>query len=385
MKPAVIIIATLAVIAALFIGKEFCIPLALAIALAAPFRTPVRLLQQRVGMPPAAGAGVLLLVVIGLLTAAGLGLEAPVRRWSDEAPQTFAKARDRIERFRRPLDRLTGSGSTPTPTPGKSSGAGRSQSRTADSARSSGGNTANGTSPSDVSPSTGPQSASKIGDASGGGGESNVPKFALHFAGITFGLLATGAEVLLLLYFLLAGNDRFLRRFVGELPDIGAKRTAVEIVRDSEQVVGHYLAVTAAINVGQGIVVALVMWAIKMPSPWLWGAATVVLEFLPYVGAIGMMAGLALAGLAAFDSVGHALLAPALYLLISTLQNNLVSPLAYGRRLQLNPYAILVAVLFWGTLWGVAGVFLAVPIAAAARILAERIPELTPLAEFLED
>ena len=67
---------------------------------------------------------------------------------------------------------------------------------------------------------------------------------------------------------------------------------------------------------------------------------------------------LTLAGLATFDGIGQALLPPAVYLTISTLQNNLVSPVAYGRRLRLNPVAILIGVLFWYYLWGVAGAFL---------------------------
>jgi predicted PurR-regulated permease PerM len=111
----------------------------------------------------------------------------------------------------------------------------------------------------------------------------------------------------------------------------------------------------------------------------------VVLEFLPFVGGLLMITMLAIVGLAAFDSPGRVLLAPALYLLASGIQNNVVSPVAYGRGLRLNPFAILVAVLFWGALWGFAGVFLAVPMAAALKALSDRVPALAPLGAFLED
>jgi len=76
-------------------------------------------------------------------------------------------------------------------------------------------------------------------------------------------------------------------------------------------------------------------------------------------------------------------LAPGIYLAITTLQNNLVSPLAYGRRLRLNPVAVLVGVLFWWYLWGVPGAFLAVPIIATLKILGDHVPRLAPLGEFL--
>ena len=79
---------------------------------------------------------------------------------------------------------------------------------------------------------------------------------------------------------------------------------------------------------------------------------TFCLEFIPYLGGAAMIILLSLVGLATFDSVGHAFLPPLVYLAITTLQNNLVSPIAYGRRLRLNPVAVLVGVLFWYALWG---------------------------------
>jgi predicted PurR-regulated permease PerM len=73
------------------------------------------------------------------------------------------------------------------------------------------------------------------------------------------------------------------------------------------------------------------------------------------------------------------------YLTITTLQNNLVSPIAYGRRLRLNPVAVFVGVLFWYALWGVPGAFLAVPILATLKILGDHIEAMAPVGEFLGD
>ena len=143
--------------------------------------------------------------------------------------------------------------------------------------------------------------------------------------------------------------------------------------------------VTALINLGQGALVGLTMWLVGLPNPALWGLLTFALEFIPFLGGAAMMILLALAGLATFDGIGQALLPPAIYLTITTLQNNLVSPVAYGRRLRLNPVAILVGVLFWYYLWGVAGAFLAVPIIATVQILGEPIAALAPVAEFLSE
>ena len=96
-----------------------------------------------------------------------------------------------------------------------------------------------------------------------------------------------------------------------------------------------------------------------------------------------MIIKLALIWLAPIDSVGQAVLPPAIYLAITTLQNNLVSPVAYGQGLRLNPVAVFIGVLFWYGLWGVPGAFLAVPLVATMRILGEHIDGLAPVSEFL--
>jgi predicted PurR-regulated permease PerM len=92
---------------------------------------------------------------------------------------------------------------------------------------------------------------------------------------------------------------------------------------------------------------------------------------------------LAIVAFTTFEGLGHALAVPGSYLAITTLQNNLVSPLVYGQRLRLNPVAVFIGVLFWWTLWGVPGAFLAVPVIATAKVLGDHLPRLRPLGEFL--
>jgi predicted PurR-regulated permease PerM len=140
---------------------------------------------------------------------------------------------------------------------------------------------------------------------------------------------------------------------------------------------------TALINAGQGALVGIATWLLHLPNPVLWGILTFFLEFVPYLGGACMIILLTLVGLATQAGVGRALLPPAVYLTITTLQNNLVSPVAYGRSLRLNPVAVLVGVLFWYYLWGVPGAFLAVPILATIKILGNHVERLAPVSEFL--
>ena len=211
----------------------------------------------------------------------------------------------------------------------------------------------------------------------------HAPGLLANVFGTTTSLLSAIVGVLLLLYLLLAAGDMFLQKLIRVMPLRRDKAAAVEVVHEAEMLVLRYLLVTLLINLGQGTLVALVLWLLKVPSPWLWGLFTVVLEFIPYLGAAIMIGLLTVVAFASFDGWLHILALPGSYLVITTIQNNIVSPIAYGQRLKLNPVAVLVGVLFWWFLWGIPGAFIAVPIIATLKILADRTEGLEAVGEFL--
>jgi predicted PurR-regulated permease PerM len=341
---ALVTIAAVAVAFALYFGREVFIPIALAVVFMALLRPVVRVLE-RVRVPTALAALLVVLSSLALLAGAGAAVVVPVQKFATQAPQAVKKAEAKLGTLVHGLQSVTGA-----------LGSGGEQGAKGGGQGTSGGKTPGAAIPSGV---------------------------AGKALGMTTGFLTSFLEVVLLVWFLLASGDMFLRKLVNVLPLVWEKKRAVDVVRETEAVVSRYLVVSLLINIGQGAAVALAMWLIGMPTPVLWGMMTVLLEFIPYLGGTFMVLFLGLIGLATFDSVGKALLAPGAYLLITTLQNNLVSPILYGRRLKLNPVAVLIAVMVWWFLWGVAGAFLAVPIIAATKVLADRVHGLNPLGEFL--
>jgi len=204
-----------------------------------------------------------------------------------------------------------------------------------------------------------------------------------RFLGTTTTVLSEFVEVFLLLYLLLAADDLFLQKLLHVIPFRQDRKDALHAVDQVESAVLRYVLVTFFINLGQGVIVGVVLWWIGMPNPLLWSIATLVLEFIPYLGATVMIALLAITAMATFDTVGQTLAAPGSYLIITTIQNNVVSPIAYGNRLRLNPVAVLVGVLYWWFVWGTPGAFLAVPIVAALKIVADHSDRFKPAGEFL--
>ena len=362
-ESAVILLAVIAVLAALWVGRELFIPLSIGVVLACLLRPVVeRLVRLRVPTP--AAAAIVVLLVLGALGGLGASLESPLRSMAAQAPKTIAAARTRLESV---TSRLRGMAS---------SGQGAGQSTGAASPRADSTATTR-------SVSAGPQSSAP---QEGGGGPPSGLQGALRSAfGVTASLLSEIVEEVLLAFFLLSAGDAWMRKLSDMSHTRKDAREWPTIAGEMRDVVARYLLVTVLINFTQAIIVGLALWAIGMPTPWLWAALTFVAEFIPYLGGIVMIALLLAAGLAANQGLATALLAPGAYFVVTTLQNNLVSPVAYGKGLRLNPTVILIGVMFWWMVWGVAGAFLAVPILASLRVLGSRVPALAPLAIVLEE
>jgi predicted PurR-regulated permease PerM len=113
-----------------------------------------------------------------------------------------------------------------------------------------------------------------------------------------------------------------------------------------------------------------------MPNPLFWGIVAGLFNFAPYVGALVTTVLLTLGSIAHFDTIGSALIAPGVFILLTTLEGQFVTPSIVGRRLSIIPIAVFISVIIWTWLWGVAGALMAAPILAATKIICENIPAL---------
>jgi predicted PurR-regulated permease PerM len=325
-----VIIAIVAAAGGLYFARDLLIPVALALLFAAVLRPLVRALA-RIKIPPAASATLIVLAILGVL---GIGvslLSQPVQNWVKDAPKTLAAARAKLDKIRRPVQRVSQAMEQAQEEVVGGDRPGQSQA---------------------PAPAAGPQ----------------APSFLARVFGTTASFLSGFFETLVLVFLLLATGDLFRSKVAALMPR-PAEGTAEETVDAAEGVVRHYLVVTALINLGQGAAVGVVMQLIGLPNPVLWGLLTFALEFLPYLGGALMMVLLTIAAFATFEGIGHILLAPGAYLAITTIQNNVISPFAYGYRLQLNPVVVLLGTLAGWFLWGTPGAFMAIPVLAAVKVI----------------
>ena len=195
--------------------------------------------------------------------------------------------------------------------------------------------------------------------------------------------IASAVLSLILLYFLLVYDQAFIAKLVKLLPTLSDKKAAVGIAHDIEEQISRYLFTVTAINVCLGVAVGTAVGLLGLRNPVMWGVMVALLNFIPYLGALTGIICMTIGAALSFDSLEYAFVFPAVYLSFGVLEGSFITPWIMGRSLTLNPVIILLSLTFWGWMWGIVGIILAVPILAAFKILCAHIKPMEPLAEFL--
>ncbi len=210
-----------------------------------------------------------------------------------------------------------------------------------------------------------------------------------HIASVVFNwtgstLIGTG-ETIALLLLLLASGDLFLEKLVQLIPASQDKRHAKQISLEIQSSISRYLLSISLINFGLGIVIGTALYLLGMPNAWMWGAIAAMVNFVPYFGPVLGMIGVALAGLLAYNSLGHGLVPAGVYLGVHLLEANLLTPCILGRSFTLNPVIIFISLMFFVWLWGIIGAFLAVPLLVIFKVICDRVKIMAPLGELLSN
>ena len=131
--------------------------------------------------------------------------------------------------------------------------------------------------------------------------------------------------------------------------------------------VGRYFAAVTVSNSVLGIGTASAMYMLDMPNPLLWGVLAFVLNFVPYAGSATTLVLLTVVALVSFEGAGKAVGVAGTFLMLTTLEGQVLQPVLVGRRLDLSPLVVLVGLWFGGWLWGIPGVALAMPVLVSLK------------------
>ena len=184
------------------------------------------------------------------------------------------------------------------------------------------------------------------------------------------GLLATSAPhvviqlffALLVVFFFLSGWTSMRKQTIVSRGSFEGALTTARVIQQVVDATSTYIGTITLINVTLGAITAAILWQLGMDSPIMWGGIVAVLNYIPYLGPIASALLLFVGGLMVFPDAWAALLPPTIFVGLHMIEANLVTPMIVGKRLTINPLAILVALSFWSWVWGTTGALLAVPL-----------------------
>jgi predicted PurR-regulated permease PerM len=314
-KMAIVLVGTVVAVVAIREAQVILAPVLLAITVGLMFGPVADLLERR-GVPEALSAAVVVLLLLVVIISSGALFYGPLSEWAQRIPVIWQKLQGEIANWKEPLAAI---------------GAIQEQ----------------------------------VKGVLGGGGNVEVTvQDSSAVTGIALLAPAILAQILVFLvslYFFMATRENIRIATLSLCVSRRMRWRTAHVFRDVEQKVSTYLITITAVNFGVGVVVTLLMWAIGMPSPILWGAMAAVLNYVPFVGQGLMALILFLVGLGTTGDLAGGLLPMGLYFAINFVEGNFVSPNLLGRTMTVNPFLIFLSLTFWLWAWGPVGGLIAVP------------------------
>ncbi len=185
---------------------------------------------------------------------------------------------------------------------------------------------------------------------------------------------ATAGLIIVLVIFMLLEREDLRDRFI-RLVGLGDLHRTTAALQDAGKRVGKYLLMQLVVNSLYAFPITIGLWLLGIPNAVLWGLLTLVLRFVPYIGAvIGMILPLFLA---LAISPGWSLVAcvATLFIVTELVSNNVVEPWLYGSHTGLSPLAIIISAIFWSWLWGPLGLMLSTPLTVCLVVLGRYVPQ----------
>lgn len=341
--------AVVVVIAALYLGREFIIPIVLAALIAFSLSPVVRWLEKR-RCPRLLSVLSVSFAVTMLLGMIGWVVVSQMTDFAGQLPQYRTNLLNKVEELK-------------SQSRGPWSGAAVTISEVAERLEETAGKMVGSKAPQGVLPV-------QVVTAN----TSAMKEMGLGLASVA-GPFGTTAIVAVLVIFMLLARDSLRDRMV-HLAVRGRVRITHQATAEAGRRVSRYLLAQTVVNVLYGGMVWGAMALVGVPNAPLWGLVGAVLRYLPYLGPVIAFVLPFAVSLAVAPTWAIPLWVSAAFIVIEIIVNNILEPLFYSSSTGLSPLAIIVSAMFWAWLWGPLGLVLATPLTVCALVLGKQIPAL---------
>jgi len=197
-----------------------------------------------------------------------------------------------------------------------------------------------------------------------------------------FSFFSTFALIFVFLVFMLAGRGKLRVKVDKSFSPSRAKKVN-QIIDNIDSQIQKYLIIKTGISIISGIITTAVLAIFGVDYAIVLGFLTFVLNYIPSLGSIVALALCVLAAAVQLNSLWPTLWIFLILIVIDVITGNVLEPKMMGHGLGLSPLVVLLSLIFWGWLWGIPGMILAVPLMAVIKIICSNIPALQSIAEMM--
>jgi len=211
----------------------------------------------------------------------------------------------------------------------------------------------------------------------------NISEYVLWGSIGVLGAVGQLVLIVFLVYFLLAAGDLYRRKLVKIGPSLSKKKVTLEILREIDRQIEAFLAVQLFTSTVVAVATWLAFRALGVQQAALWGLLAGLFNSIPYFGPVLVTGCTAVVAFLQFGTIHMAVLVGAVSLVITSLEGFLLTPWLTSRAARMNAVAIFVGLLFWGWVWNVWGMLLAVPMLMVIKAVCDHVEDLKPIGELL--
>ena len=351
---AIWILATLSLVAALQFSYAFTVPLISAILLHYALGKPVNWLEH-VGVPRSIGAALVMCAALAVAGSLFYGLWGQAENLLESLPRSTKRISDDFKKMRQ--------------APGGTL-------RKVGDAAAAVTDMVNGEAAT-AKPKTAPTATTAAAPEV-------VNTYLIKGSVSALGSLATAAGILLLAYFLLTAGDHFRRRIVKAAGKrLADRRITVETLDGINQAIGRYLGMLVVTNVILGILTSIVLFMLGVENAAAWGLMAALFHTIPYFGPLAIAFGVLVSSFEQIGTLSGSVTAALSTLVVAAIVGTVAQSWMANRIARMNSTATFVALLFFGWLWGTAGLFLAIPIAVICKVIVDKLPGTTVISELM--